>query len=115
MSAIKRGDGKWNCLTRVPSRQGHGYYLCSSPATADHDENGKPTKCATHSIAGEARIAKKRADNRDKWRNEWERKDAIRIAQERVESALRMIAEGHNDARGLAQEVISALDDARKQ
>jgi hypothetical protein len=41
-----RGDGKWNCLTSVPS--GRSYALCSNHAKHDLDGEGNPTKCAKH-------------------------------------------------------------------
>ena len=114
VKAIQRGDGKWNCRTSVPARQGYWYYGCSSPATADPDADGNPTKCATHSVAGEARRKAKRAEHDAVRRTEWTKRDALNAAARELEPALRKIAEGYDDARGLAQEVIAALDEARK-
>lgn len=111
--AVLRGDGKWNCLTRVPARQGYGYHLCSKFATDEPDADGNPTKCAVHSEAGIARRKVRQQERDQQWRAKWARDNALAAANKQIEPALRKIAEGHNDARGLAQEVIAALDAAR--
>jgi len=111
--AINRGDGKWNCLTQVPARQGYGYHLCSKLACDDPDEDGNPTRCATHSKAGIER-SKQRSDERYRqYTLEAERTQRLCAATAALEPALRQIAEGHNDARGLAQEAIAKIDAAR--
>jgi hypothetical protein len=46
-------------------------------------------------------------------RKQWAREKALNKATAALEPALRKIAEGYNDARGLAEGVIAELDRAR--
>lgn len=110
--AVKRGDGKWNCQAVVPARQGYGYYACGNSAIHDPDADGNPTKCGTHSSAAIMRDAERKKATNLKWKAEFDRKQAIRKAEAAILPALRQIADGYNDPRGLATEVVSALDAA---
>ena len=87
---------------------------CSNKPKHDPDSRGFPTKCGHHSAAAKERKKLAQDKRLSAWRREWDQKHAISKAQAEIEPALRKIAEGYNDARGLAQEVIAALDEARK-
>lgn len=52
------------CHARVTSPGGWHHYGCSNKAKHDLDENGKPTKCGTHSKAAEER---RRAKKQARW------------------------------------------------
>ena len=60
-------------------------------------------------------VESKRKAQDDKWRAESELKLARHAAIAALEPALRQIAAGHNDPRGLAESVIAALDAARNR
>lgn len=97
------------CTERVYSH--YSSKPCGKTPKHDPDARGFPTKCGHHSAAAK----KRESEERDaKWRREWEQQMALSAALKEIEPALRKIAEGYNDARGLAQEVIAALDEARK-
>jgi hypothetical protein len=85
---------------------------CSNTAKHDPDENGVPTKCGVHSKAAQAKRDAKSAERRQAWQAEWDRDRAIADAKSKIIPALRQIAAGHNDPRGLATEVLAALDAA---
>lgn len=97
----------------------HSVYAnyCTSPCTKkpkhDPDANGRMTKCGTHCQAAKDKRAAKAVEREAAWRLKFKRDVAIRKSTGDLEPALRKIAEGHNDARGLAQEIIAALDAAR--
>lgn len=80
----------------------HSFSPCGKPPKHDPDANGRMTKCGAHCAASTAR---READ--------FLRKQALRDAVAGLEPALRQIADGHNDPRALAQEVIARLDQAR--
>lgn len=86
---------------------------CDRKPTCDPDHNGNPTKCKQHSAEGKAKRKAAAKARSDKMVAGWKRDAAIHEAQKAVEPALRRIAEGHNDPRSLAQEVLAALDAAR--
>ena len=94
--------------------ENYSSHPCGKTPKHDPDAQGRPTKCGTHcQSAKDARKAK--ADAKMKaLQDKWERHRAITAAVSAIEPALRKIAAGHNDPRTLAQEVIAALDDARK-
>jgi len=117
--AIQRGDGKWNCLTKVYEKTGYGLHLCSKHATQDPDADGNPTKCSVHSEAGQERLAQRRRERDAKLFREWTEKEELRQLAEQRKAAMaaaieacRKIAAGHNDPRALAQEVIAMLPEA---
>ena len=85
---------------------------CGHPPKYDPDANGRLTKCGHHSAAAKKRKADKRDARIAGWHAKWDRDRAIHEARDKVEPALRQIAAGHNDPRGLATEVIAALDAA---
>lgn len=60
----------------------------------------------------EAAAAKRDAENRA-WMEKRAKEQAVARAAAALEPALRQIAEGHNDSRGLAESVLAALDAAR--
>lgn len=116
--AVMRGDGKWNCAASVPAQQGFGFNRCALPATQDPDENGNPTKCHIHSEKGRERLAEKRRERDRKWRADFDAKQKARKASERrvragaaAIVACQKIAEGHNDPRALAAEVLAILEE----
>ena len=70
--------------------------------------------CAVHHPVA---VARKSAEKRAQWRREWAERDARikaregrKAATENCVAALREIAAGHNDARGLAAEALARLD-----
>lgn len=87
-------------------------YQCSHAAKHDPDKNGMPTKCGIHSAAAKANRDAKREQSMQAWRDQRTRDYAIGEAKEKIIPALRQIAAGHNDPRGLATEVLAALDAA---
>lgn len=91
------------------------YYssACGKTPKFDPDKNGRPTKCGHHSAAAKARKKAKQEAADARWRAERAKQDAIYAATKALEPALRRIAEGHNDPRTFATEVLDALDKAR--
>lgn len=99
------------CAEAVHSNYSSG--PCGSIATRDLDANGRPTRCGTHCADAKA---KRQAASNARWlayKAKADRAEAIRAATAALEPALRQIANGHNDPRALAQEVLAALDAAR--
>lgn len=88
---------------------------CKKAPKHDPDANGRMTKCGTHSQAAKDRRKAASKAQTEKWQADWRRNDAIKTAEVKLEPALREIAAGHNDARGLAQRIIAELDAARGQ
>ena len=86
---------------------------CQRAPRHDPDANGRMTKCAIHCQATKDKRAAKAVEREAAWRLKFKRDVAIRKSTADLEPALRKIADGHNDARGLAQEIIAALDAAR--
>jgi hypothetical protein len=86
---------------------------CSKTPKYDPDANGRPTKCGTHCAEANRKRQEKRAASNAAYMAKIEKTGAIRSAEKALEYALRQIASGHNDPRGLAQDVLSALDAAR--
>ncbi len=86
---------------------------CGKIPKHDPDANGNMTKCGKHSAAAKAKRKAAREARDNAWRQKWDKSAAIGKATSQLEPALRQIADGHNDARGLAQEIIAALDAAR--
>lgn len=106
------GEVRCGCTEPIPAS--YSSSPCGKTAKYDPDANGRPTKCGRHSAA--AKVKRKAAqEERDRaWRAKWDSQRALSTATAALEPALRKIAEGHNDARGLAQEVIAALDAAKR-
>ncbi len=91
------------------------HYPCGKTPKHDPDAQGRPTKCGLHSKAAfELRNAKKDATTA-RWKRQWSADAAAHEANHAIEVALRQIAAGHNDPRGLAQEKIEALDAAKAE
>ena len=86
---------------------------CGNTPKHDPDANGRPTKCGHHSAAGKAKREAKRAATDQKWRDQSAARTAVHNAEVAMEAAIRRIAEGHNDPRSLALEVVAQLDAAR--
>jgi len=90
------------CAAHV-SGAGWGGSQCQRKATCDPNEDGKPTTCKQHSDSSmNARREKQRAAQETdmaKWQE--------RYAAPRMRAALQKIADGHNDPRSLAQEVLA--------
>lgn len=105
------GKLKLSCTERIYSN--YSSKPCGKTPKHDSDARGFPTKCGHHSAAAKERKRLKSDERLAKLLREFDQKAALHKAQAEIEQALRKIAEGYNDARGLAQEVISALDGAR--
>ena len=103
---------KHRCTEKVWSKGVWASHRCPNTAKFDPDAQGVPTKCGTHSAASEARRKAKQDAKMQKWMKRSDAARDLRQARADVESALRKIAEGHNDPRSLAQETIAALDAA---
>lgn len=114
--ALKRwwaGKLVLTCTERVSGQWSSG--PCTKTPKYDPDVRGIPTKCGIHCAAAKAKREAKSKERYQKWRSDCDRKRAIQEATDQLEPTLRKIAEGHNNARGLAQEVIAALDVARAE
>ncbi len=86
---------------------------CGCIPKHDPDVNGRFTRCGKHSTAAKAK-RKAAQEKRDQaWRRKMDLQNELHKATIAVEPALRQIADGHNDPRTLAQEVLSALDAIR--
>jgi hypothetical protein len=85
---------------------------CGNAAKHDPNKNGVPTKCGIHSNAAKAKREAKYQAATQVRRVKWDQQRAQHDAMAKVIPALRQIAAGYNDPRGLAQEVIAALDAA---
>lgn len=94
------------CCTRV-SDGNFGLKQCSRPN--GHGPDG--AYCKQHDPEA---VRKKYESWSAKIHEESRRTKALNDAKDAVESALRQIAEGHNDAQQLARDVIAALDAARR-
>lgn len=105
------GKLRLGCTEWKPT--GHGGHPCGKTARHDPDANGNATKCGNHSKAREAKKIELRKRNFQKTRAMWAAIDAVQAAVQALEPALRRIAQGANNPRKLAEETISALDDAR--
>ena len=88
------GDGVWPSWHQCTRKNGHG------PEGA---------WCKMHDPV--ARKAKQAARDA-KWQSDWDREKALNNAKAALVPALRAIADGHNDPRALATEVIATLDAA---
>lgn len=78
---------------------------CKRKAVCDPDENGNPTTCKQHSEAARserrAMIEAKRSAGMAHFK--------MRNMAPRMRDALQQIADGHNDPRALAKEVLEKL------
>lgn len=101
------------CTERI--FENYASHPCGKVPKYDPDAKGNPTKCGTHRQAAKDRRKAESEARRVKWQEGWEAKGRLREAERDVERALRRIADGHNDPRGLAQEVLSALQLARER
>jgi hypothetical protein len=88
-------------------------YPCGCTPKNDPDANGRMTKCGRHSAAAKAKREAKDRAQREQWKAKSAARRAVHDATAALELALRQIADGHNDPRALAQEVIAAVDAAR--
>jgi hypothetical protein len=105
------GETKITCAHEVSSHYSNA--PCGKGAKYDPDKNGNPTRCGHHSAAALAKKDAARRERNSAWEAKFYRKISVAGATAALEPALRKIAAGHNDAMGLAQEVIAALDAAR--
>lgn len=112
-AVVRWWDGKLvpTCSERV-FRSWHSTH-CDKPPKYDPDANGRPTKCGLHCAAAKHKREAKLDARRAKWDAQWKAKSALDKAQGEIEPALKRIAEGHNDPRSLAQEVLQKLEEAR--
>ena len=98
---------KSKCAANVTSASiWDGGSQCTRKAICDPDKDGNPTTCKQHS----QEASKARKDKRDAEYARQSREWAFKRNGERFYDALKLIAEGHNDPRSLAQDVISKSD-----
>lgn len=79
---------------------------CAYKAATDPDYTGKPTRCLTHS---RAKIAERKAASDAKYaaeRARWGQADRDRKARDAALALIIQIADGHNDPRGAAQDLL---------
>lgn len=107
------GELRLGCNERV--FRDYSSFPCGKTPKHDPDAHGRMTKCGVHCAAATDRRKAKQAERRAAWEAALEREIALSNAVAALEPALRRIAEGHNNPRDLAQEVIAALDAARGQ
>ena len=83
---------------------------CGNVPKHDPDANGNPTRCGVHCASAKAK-RKAASDARyEAHKAKWTNQRALAEAERGLEASLRRIAEGHNDPRSLAQEVLAELD-----
>lgn len=107
------------CATAIPNGgRSVGFHQCSFKPKIYRmvqGVRGGPSKsygfCSIHDPVV---VLRKRADNAAKWKREseerrasWDRQNAIKAATDACVEAIKKIAAGHNDARGLAVETLS--------
>lgn len=107
------GELRLGCNDRV--FRDYSSFPCGKTPKHDPDAHGRMTKCGVHCAAATERRKAKQAERFEAWKADLNRKNAVHSAVAALEPALRRIAEGHNNPRDLAQEVIAALDAARGQ
>ena len=88
-------------------------FPCGKTPRHDPDANGRMTRCGVHCAAATDRRKAKQAERLEAWSAALDREVAVSSAVAALEPALRRIAEGHNNPRDFAAEVIAALDAAR--
>jgi hypothetical protein len=86
---------------------------CGKTPKHDPDAHGRPTKCGRHCKAALDRREAKKHETFERFRRKNNAERSLYDATAALELALRKIAEGHNDPRALAQEVLAVLDAAR--
>jgi hypothetical protein len=106
------GERYWQCTEHVFSGErcdmrGH---QCGKTATKDPDADGNPTKCGIHSAEGKAKKAAKRADKWQEYKAKADRANLERVLSIEARNIVRLIADGHNDARGLCADWIARWD-----
>lgn len=84
---------------------GWGGKQCSRKAVCDPDENGDPTTCKQHSHAAKESLRAKQKAAYDAETAKWRE----RHAAPKMRAALEKIADGHNDPRSIAREVLDGL------
>lgn len=109
----------WAGQTRIGCAESvYGNYAtapCGKVPKHDPDAKGNPTRCGTHCASAKA---KRKAASDARYaahQAKWDNQRALTAAEKGLEAALRRIAEGHNDPRSLAQEVLAELDAARER
>jgi 23S rRNA G2069 N7-methylase RlmK/C1962 C5-methylase RlmI len=92
------------------------FHQCNRKAKVERDvlHNGQRLRLAYCNTHDPVAVAVKRAAQEAQWRAKWDERDRRQAEQKRREklaeaaiNAIRQIAAGHNDARGLAQEVLA--------
>jgi hypothetical protein len=101
------------CNERIFSMWSSG--VCGNTAKHDPDKNGNLTKCGRHCAEAVAKKKEKQAAEDAKRSRQWNAREALWKAEKKIEAALRSIADGHNDPRSLAKEVMEAVDAARAE
>lgn len=101
------------CNARIFAMWSSG--VCENTAKHDPDKNGNLTKCGRHCAEAVAKKKAKQAAEDERRSRQWDARAALHKAELEIERSLRKIAEGHNDPRSLAKEVLDAVDAARDE
>lgn len=116
MSEWKERYGSWagnregtppdfsRCAEEVFSGRGM-HHQCGNKATVEPDEQGRPTKCRVHSKA----FHDEKAAEADRRYRAERKRNAFQWNGRRFYEALKLIADGHNDPRAVAEEAISIM------
>lgn len=100
--AIKQfHNGKLRVACNERSFSNWKYHPCGNAAKYDPDAKGNFTKCGHHSKDAKARKAAKQKDRDDAWRKDFDYRMEKGNLQKELETIVRAIATGHNDARSL--------------
>lgn len=105
------GEARFGCAERV--MRGMWAAPCGKKAKNDPDARGNPTRCGVHCAKEKGRRAAEQDARFAASRKAFDEKMAVVSAEKALEAAMREIANGHNDPRSLAREVLSRLDAAR--
>ena len=106
------GEQFWGCVYDKVSTPGMwGFSRCSNKAKYDPDADGNPTHCGVHCEAAVERRAEKQEQRTADSLKKWAAKDRQRKFQNDCVTAVRSIAAGHNDPRGLAQSIIDEAEE----
>lgn len=106
------GERFWQCTEHVFSGARHDIrgHKCCKTATKDPDADGNPTKCGLHSVEGKA---KRKAKHEERWlayKSKADRTNLESVLTREAREIVRLIADGHNDARGLCAEWVAKWD-----
>jgi len=106
------GERYWQCTEHVFSGERIDFrgHQCGNTAKNDPDEDGNPTKCGIHSAAGKAKKSAKREASWQKYKAKEARENLERALTSEAREIVRLVAMGHNDARGLCAAWVEKWD-----